>query len=732
MLPATIVQNYDQRRLRNLLIVFFVGLAIPTAAIIWQAYGQLKWEAFYQHRAQAEALTDRIDTEIARNMSDATNRSFADFQFLNVAEGGKVLQRSPLAAFPVNQDIPGTIGHFQVDKDGAFSTPLLPNDDTQFADLGIDPAGQAQRLVLAAQIQQILSENELAIDRVSQARRVKLAPEPALVTNSSSNGFLRSATDSVEEFSAGEVDRLAEDLDETSVTSVEIAEEEADKDSILYSQDVFESLNRSMPASAPAESAFSDSANSLPKHDTTTSLGRVEDLRLDEELQKKSIDVQKENDDLAERKRQGEARFAQSRSEQVALPIQQVEAGSVLPAANDANSNLAITTFASEIDPYEFSLLKSGHLVLFRNVWRDSERIIQGLLIDRGLFVEETVARAFRSTPLANMSNLIIGYQGEIIHEFRGGQDKDYLRASSDLQNTLLYRRTLTAPFEGLELVFSINQLPRAPGANVLVWSTVVIGLVFIAGFFTLYRLGMSQLRLARQQQDFVSAVSHELKTPLTSIRMYSEMLKEGWADEQKQKQYYEYIHDESERLTRLIANVLQLAKISRNDPEFDIQAVTVGELMSQIESKISSQIERGGFDLQIDRASDIDNVLVHVDTDCFAQVVINLVDNAIKFSRDATTKAIHISARRHKDDEITFSVRDHGPGIPKNQLKKIFQLFYRTESELTRETVGTGIGLAIVHQLVSAMRGRVDIVNRDPGAQFDVSFPQMEARKPD
>ena len=70
------------------------------------------------------------------------------------------------------------------------------------------------------------------------------------------------------------------------------------------------------------------------------------------------------------------------------------------------------------------------------------------------------------------------------------------------------------------------------------------------------------------------------------------------------------------------------------------------------------------------------------------------------------------------------FCVRDYGPGIPGNQLKKIFKLFYRPESELTRETVGTGIGLAIVHQLATAMGGKVDVLNRDPGAEFSVSFP--------
>ena len=131
---------------------------------------------------------------------------------------------------------------------------------------------------------------------------------------------------------------------------------------------------------------------------------------------------------------------------------------------------------------------------------------------------------------------------------------------------------------------------------------TLLLTGVFLGGFYALYRLAMGQLLLARQQQDFVSAVSHELKTPLTSIRMYGEMLKEGWAAKDKRQQYYEYIHDESERLTRLISNVLQLASITRNEPKLVMRSVTAGELMNSLEAKIPNQVHRAGFEIAFDR----------------------------------------------------------------------------------------------------------------------------------
>jgi signal transduction histidine kinase len=371
----------------------------------------------------------------------------------------------------------------------------------------------------------------------------------------------------------------------------------------------------------------------------------------------------------------------------------------------------------------EFSLLDSGHIVLFRKVWRDGERFIQGLVVDQSTFINDIITAAYKETVLAGMSELIVAYQDDVIFTIVSEDRSRYPNGNETLDGALLYRSRLSTPLDSLELIFSITRLPPGPGAGVLGWVTLVLALIFTGGFVTLYRLGVSQINLAQQQQDFVSSVSHELKTPLTSIRMYGEMLKEGWADEDKKQGYYEFIHDESERLTRLISNVLHLARITRNEPQFDLQSITVGELMSQVESKISNQVERAGFELAFNRDELTDNAKLDIDTDCFAQIIINMVDNAIKFSKDAENKRIEITSKLNTDNDVIFTIRDFGPGIPKDQMKKIFTLFYRSESELTRETVGTGIGLAIVHQLAIAMNGKVDVVNKDPGAEFRLAF---------
>jgi len=238
-----------------------------------------------------------------------------------------------------------------------------------------------------------------------------------------------------------------------------------------------------------------------------------------------------------------------------------------------------------------------------------------------------------------------------------------------------------------------------------------------------MYRFAVGQLRLARQQQDFVSAVSHELKTPLTSIRMYGEMLKAGWADDAKKQTYYDYIHSESERLSRLIENVLQLARLTRSNQQLDVKRVGSAELLDMVRSKCATQAERAGFALTV-RDGVPSGTELALDADAFAQVLINLVDNALKFSSGAERKEIEIASRLETDGWVLFTVRDFGPGIPKGQMKKIFELFYRPPDEVTKATAGTGIGLALVLQLTAALGGRVDVRNCEPGAEFRVSFP--------
>jgi signal transduction histidine kinase len=485
------------------------------------------------------------------------------------------------------------------------------------------------------------------------------------------------------------------------------------------------------------QSVFDElTARKLAPAESSVVTEQVKDLKLKDsyevaasiETKLQPLEAQKKSEVKAKRSRKEQVNLPQTLGEQAFSPEKNNLgfAGDEIalldaPALNQ--QIIRIQTFESEVEPMEFALLDSGHFVLFRRVWHNDERYVQGILIDQNRFIDQLIAPAFRESSLSSMSQLIIAYQGSILRNFAAEYSRLYRPSAQQSSNELLYQSRLIAPFGDIELIYTLARLPIGAGGKVIIWSALVLAIVLVGGCFMLFRLGLRQLALARQQQDFVSAVSHELKTPLTSIRMYAEMLREGWADKDKQKTYYDFIFHEAERLTRLINNMLQLARMSRNEQGASLSQVTVGEALRELKPRLESQLEPSGFELSINGDAAVDDARIQIDIDWFLQIFINLVDNAVKFSANGDTKRIDLRYQQLRDSKIQFSVRDYGPGIASDQMKKIFKLFYRSENELTRETVGTGIGLALVQQLASAMRAEVDVVNCEPGSEFRIRF---------
>jgi hypothetical protein len=567
VLPKTLIKGFDKGRLKWLLAVFFLAMAVPTGALIWQAYSQLKWEAFHQYRGLAEDLTGRVDAQLTEMIATADARSFADYTFLNLTgeTAYKFVERSPLSAYPVTEDLPGVMGYFQVDSNGSFSTPLLPPEGADAEKLGIGADEYDNRLKLAQEIQTVLAENRLVQTRADVGmRRDLLVPAEEAKADVEQDAKEQDELDGAESRSrqvtpglesapaslvvassaAVEEETVGGFLDETSADK-NAADDHAAEPEIIegftdtsYSQQVFDELNQPRAAVAESPSIVGISglidtpARAPAENQRSNTIGKVADLNLDADLQKKSESVERAGEEQRLEAGRNYTLNRAKRREQIELPEAAAPADTQAIANVTGPTDLRISTFESEIDPLEFSLLDSGHFVLFRNVWREGERFIQGLLVDQRTFVSGAIERTFHASPLSEMTNLIVGYRDDVIGFFPGPAYSGYPGSAGELQGALLYSSRLSAPLDGLELIFSVNQLPQGPGAAVLGWVTLVLAMVFAGGFITLYRLGLSQINLARQQQDFVSAVSHELKTPLTSIRMYGEMLKEGWADE--------------------------------------------------------------------------------------------------------------------------------------------------------------------------------------------------------
>jgi len=523
-------------------------------------------------------------------------------------------------------------------------------------------------------------------------------------------------------------EKIAADSD-APVTTIESAEAETAGASMdeapiaaapMISQQAFDQLNMA-PRSAP-----------LAKNKASSKLGRVADLKLDKAYEARTDKALVKKQQAFAQRQKKESTYKRkmpaekkSRREVSRLPETRSPAQAVPKDRASSINEVRIRTFESEIDAFELSLLDSGHFVLYRKAWRDGERIIQGLLIEQQPFIDHIIKAAYTPTALSAMSHLLVAWQGDVISRLQGRGYRDYFSRNSELKGTLLYQTALSQPLGDLELVFSIDRLPVGPGASIINWISGILMLIMLIGFYLMYRSGVRQIHLLQQQQDFVSAVSHELKTPLTSIRLYGEMLQEDWASEEKKKTYYDQIVGESERLTRLINNVLQLARFSRNAIQTDLQGIKVSELVDISKSAVNTPVNSADFNIVVSCDERTGQQIINVDTDHFTQIMINLVDNALKFSSNAENKTIELSCQQTSSGKIQISVRDFGPGIPKDQMKKIFTLFYRAESELTRETVGTGIGLALVNQLVREMGGAIDVRNTNPGARFTLSFDE-------
>lgn len=718
----------DKKQLAVWLAVFFMVLVILAGILVQYSYSQLKWETFNQYRLLSQELANRVDDRFSSLIKDEESRSFVDYTFLNVAgdPSAGFVQRSPLAQFPVDTAIPGLIGYFQVDTEGVYSTPLLPPQIGPETSYGITESELQQRQSLAGRIRRILNQNQLvAVNRPDDAG-VGLVSDTAVEQEQvlAGGGFLSRAA------SHDKVSGDADALDETRRVS---------QKKQALAQAAFDSLNKiSRVAQQTVKSKISSTVQLSGKAEFRDARMTVEDLDLEYNYQQSIAEPAAPAREIRANeiafKRGARPKSRGTRQESSALP----ELSAVAPEEKERDSSYAetsdqfranvdpgirITTFQSEIDPFEISLLESGHFVLFRKVWKEGQRFIQGMLIEQNAFLIGVIEPLLNATAIAKTSDLIVVYQGNVFSVFRGGTSQSDLYGASELKGELLHRARFSAPMGELELLFLVNQLPVGPGGTLIIWVAVLLTVVLLGGFTLMYWLGVKQIDLTRQQQDFVAAVSHELNTPLTSIRMYGEMLRDGWAPKEKIKTYYEFICDESERLTRLITNVLQLARMTRNDLQIELKEISVAELIDVIRSKVSTQIERAGFNLNLTCDDAVAETTVNVDADYFNQIVINLVDNAIKFSAMSEEKDIDISFSLQQKNRLLFSIRDYGPGVSRSQMKKIFRLFYRSEDKFIRETKGTGIGLSLVNQLATAMDATVDVVNRNPGAEFRILF---------
>ncbi|MDH4197707.1 MAG: ATP-binding protein [Candidatus Aminicenantes bacterium] len=255
----------------------------------------------------------------------------------------------------------------------------------------------------------------------------------------------------------------------------------------------------------------------------------------------------------------------------------------------------------------------------------------------------------------------------------------------------------------------------------------VLIGLLLVSllsgGTMVMSTL-RSEMNLARQKTTFVTNVSHELKTPLTSIRMFAEMLKEGrQPDADKQRNYLGLMVSETERLTRLINNVLDFSKMERGQKSYTKKRLEAARLVEDVVESQRPRLEHDGFSVSFDDSSG--GALVEADEEALKQALLNLLSNAEKYSGPA--KLVDVEAAPG-DGAVLVRVMDRGIGVPPAEAKKIFKEFYRVDHSLSSEAHGSGLGLAIAQRIVRDHGGDIRCLPREGGGSvFEVSLPTVE-----
>jgi signal transduction histidine kinase len=339
---------------------------------------------------------------------------------------------------------------------------------------------------------------------------------------------------------------------------------------------------------------------------------------------------------------------------------------------------------------------------------------------------------------LVAYSRSIEALRHDVLHASLAGLESLTIVAVLDEAGRAVYSR---APLDRAERVLAVAVGEALPDWRVAVYAppgaapgdvvrrqvmmfTAAFGVlltVIVAGCVLTWRLMRRETEMARLKSDFVANVSHDLRTPLSVIRMFGETLELGRVpDETRRREYYRVITRESERLSRLIDNVLDFSRIESGRRRYERAPTAVEPLVRETLEAFAYPLEQQKFKVELTVAPDLPDV--PMDADAIGQALANLVDNAIKYSAD--DRALAIEARC-EGDRLALSVTDRGIGIPPAEHGRVFEKFYRVGRSETQGRRGSGVGLALVRHVAEAHGGTVTVQSAPgQGSRFTLWLP--------
>jgi signal transduction histidine kinase len=278
-------------------------------------------------------------------------------------------------------------------------------------------------------------------------------------------------------------------------------------------------------------------------------------------------------------------------------------------------------------------------------------------------------------------------------------------------------------PWHGVSFIYSAG----SRGASAAFARPVYLGILVVVlgvtlfGAYLLWRDVRRELRIADLRSQFVASVSHELKTPLTAIRMFAETLARATvSDPQAREEYLVTIVNETERLSRLLNNVLDFSRMERGQREYHLRPTALDTVVQRSARTLQYPLSQQGLSLKVDVADDVP--VVQADEDALQQAVLNLLTNAMKYS--GSSSEIDLILQR-SNGEAVIAVRDHGLGIPSTYRERVVEKFFRVPSPETAGIPGAGLGLTLVDHIVKGHGGRLEIESLvGSGSTFSIHLP--------
>ena len=274
-------------------------------------------------------------------------------------------------------------------------------------------------------------------------------------------------------------------------------------------------------------------------------------------------------------------------------------------------------------------------------------------------------------------------------------------------------------------MVFWIVLLVHSAGGwGALIIGVVVFALILVGLSFYLF-LMIKEVRLNQRQANFIDSVTHELKSPIASLRLYLETLEMRTLEDEQRTKFYRVMEEELERLDHLITQLLEAGRIDAIGEQSDPEVISLDTLLRKCAAAACAHHKKDEADTII---YDVQPTIVFARQLVLETVFRNLLDNAIKYAGDPPKIEVHV--RNAERGRVIVRIIDNGQGVPHELRKRIFRMFYRAGSELTRRQKGTGLGLFIVHTLVKQLKGKVSVHDRSgqSGSVFEVEIPGHRA----